>query len=124
MEERGEDGQGYTDDGSVARVVVVADRQSEVIERGQWVAVLGLESTEDNHQEGFVVAVTAVLSERATSIAIVVSAPRRPDYRDTTLTLAIALGDVPEWCNATWATSGSRRPAIVMDIWIVRRREW
>jgi integrase len=33
------------------------------------------------------------LSERATSIAIVVSAPRRPDYRDTTLTLAIALGD-------------------------------
>lgn len=35
-------------------------------------------------------------AERATSIAIVVSAARRPDYHDMTLTLAIALGDVPE----------------------------
>ena len=36
-------------------------------------------------------------AERATSsIAIVVSAARRPDYHDLTLTLAIALGDVPE----------------------------
>jgi hypothetical protein len=35
-------------------------------------------------------------AERATSIAIVVSAARQPDYHDMTLTLAIALGDVPE----------------------------
>jgi hypothetical protein len=35
-------------------------------------------------------------AERATSIAIVVSAARRPGYRDMTLTLAISLGDVPE----------------------------
>ena len=35
-------------------------------------------------------------AERATSIAIVVSAAKRPDYHDMTLTFAIALGDVPE----------------------------
>jgi len=41
-------------------------------------------------------AATWLEAERATSIAIVVSAARRPDYRDMTLMLAIALGDVPE----------------------------
>jgi hypothetical protein len=35
-------------------------------------------------------------AERATPIAIVASAARRPDYRDTTLTFAIALGEVPK----------------------------
>jgi len=33
-------------------------------------------------------------AERAPSIAIVMSAARRPDYRDMTLTFAIALGEV------------------------------
>ena len=40
----GEDGQRAADHGDVARVVVVADRQSEVIERGQRVAVCGFEA--------------------------------------------------------------------------------
>jgi hypothetical protein len=35
-------------------------------------------------------------AERATSIAIVMSAARRPDYRDMTLTFVIALGEVAE----------------------------
>jgi len=35
-------------------------------------------------------------AERAPSIAIVASAARRPDYRDMTLTFAIALGEVPK----------------------------
>ena len=38
-----EDSQGVTDKGDVARVVVVADGQSLVIQRGRLVAVLGLE---------------------------------------------------------------------------------
>jgi hypothetical protein len=33
-------------------------------------------------------------AERAPSIAIVMCAARRPDYRDMTLTFAIALGEV------------------------------
>src|ERR1700758_4795470 len=35
-------------------------------------------------------------AERATSIAIVAGAARRPDYRDTTLTFTIALGEAPK----------------------------
>ena len=38
------------DHGGVARVVVVADRQSEVIERGQRVAVFGLKSGQTGRQ--------------------------------------------------------------------------
>ena len=43
VEKSGEDGQREADRGGVARIVVVADCQSEVIERGQRVAVFGLE---------------------------------------------------------------------------------
>ena len=42
VEKSGEDGQRDADRGGVAGIVVVADRQSEVIERGQRVAVFGL----------------------------------------------------------------------------------
>jgi hypothetical protein len=42
VEKNGEDGQRAADRRNVARIVVVADRQSEVIERGQRVAVFGL----------------------------------------------------------------------------------
>ena len=50
VEEGGEDSQRDADRGGVARVVVVADRQSEVIERGQRVAVFGLESGQTDRQ--------------------------------------------------------------------------
>ena len=50
VEKGGEDSQRATHDGGVARVVVVADRQSEVIERGQRVAVLGLEAGQTGRQ--------------------------------------------------------------------------
>ena len=43
VEKGGEGSQRAKDQGGVARVVVVADRQREVIERGQRVAVFGLE---------------------------------------------------------------------------------
>ena len=42
VENNGYDGQREADRRGVARIVEVADRQSEVIERGQRVAVLGL----------------------------------------------------------------------------------
>jgi hypothetical protein len=42
-------------------------------------------------------------AERAPSIAIVMSAARRPDYGDMTLTFAIALGEVLK-PNATGST--------------------
>ena len=42
VEKNGEDGQRDADRRGVARIVEVADRQSEVIERGQRVAVFGL----------------------------------------------------------------------------------
>ena len=45
-------------------VVVVADRQSEVIERGQRVAVFGLEAGQDARQVGLDEAVAAVLGDR------------------------------------------------------------
>ena len=44
VEKNGEDGQRDADRRGVARIVVVADRKSEVIERGQRGAVFGLES--------------------------------------------------------------------------------
>ena len=50
VEKSGEDRQGDADNGGVARVVVVADRQSEVIERGQRVAVFGLKSGQTGRQ--------------------------------------------------------------------------
>ena len=49
--------------GGVARVVIVADRQREVIERGQRVAVFGLESGQTGRQVCLVEAVAAVLSD-------------------------------------------------------------
>ena len=49
--------------GGVARVVVVADRQSEVFERGQRVAVLRLDSGQTARHVGLSAAVTAVLSD-------------------------------------------------------------
>ncbi len=42
IEEGGEHSQGAADVGGAARVVRVADRHSEVVERGQRVAALGL----------------------------------------------------------------------------------
>ena len=51
VEKGGEDSQRGTDQGGVARVVVVADRQREVIERGQRVAVLGLEAGQTGRQD-------------------------------------------------------------------------
>ena len=53
--------QGDTHSGGVGRVVVVADRQSEVLERGQRVAVFGLKRGEDARQVGRVGAVAARL---------------------------------------------------------------
>ena len=51
VEKNGEDGQRATDRRGVARIVEVADRQSEVIECGQRVAVFGLESGQTGRQE-------------------------------------------------------------------------
>ena len=50
--------------GGVTRVVVIADRHSEVFERGQRVAVFGFESGQSGRQMGLVVAVAAVLGDR------------------------------------------------------------
>ena len=49
--------------GGVARVVVVADRQSEVFERGQRVAVLGLDPGQSARDVALIAAVTAGLSD-------------------------------------------------------------
>jgi hypothetical protein len=47
----------------VARVVVVADRQSDVPERGQRVAAFGLEVRQSARHVGLIAAITAVLSD-------------------------------------------------------------
>jgi hypothetical protein len=47
----------------VARVVVVADRQSDVPERGQRVAAFGLEVGQSARHVGLIAAITAVLSD-------------------------------------------------------------
>ena len=54
VEKDGEVRQRGTDRRGVAVVVVAADCQSEVIERGQRVAVFGLESGQTGRQEGLV----------------------------------------------------------------------
>ncbi len=51
VEKNGEDGQRDADRGGVARIVEAADRQSEVIERGQRVAVFGLKSCQNGRQD-------------------------------------------------------------------------
>ncbi len=51
VEKGGEDREGDAHPGGVARVVVVADRQRDVIERGQRVAVFGLEAGQTVRQE-------------------------------------------------------------------------
>ncbi len=51
VEKSGEDGQGDADRRGVARIVVVADRQSEVIECGRGVAVFGLKSCQNGRQD-------------------------------------------------------------------------
>ena len=51
VEKGGEDRQGGADHGGVARVVEVADRQRDVIERGQRVAVFGLEAGQSDRQD-------------------------------------------------------------------------
>ena len=63
VEDYRESCQGATDVDEVARVVAVADDQSDVIERRKRVAVFGLRKTEANRQDGFVVAVAAVLGD-------------------------------------------------------------
>ena len=50
----------------VARVVEIADRQSDVIERGQRVAVLGLEAGQTARHVCFGIAVAAVLGDHQT----------------------------------------------------------
>ena len=45
VEKRCEHTEGMVDQGHVARVVVFADRESEVVERGQRVTVFGLKAT-------------------------------------------------------------------------------
>ena len=51
VEKSGEGCQRDADRGGVAAIVVVADRQSEVIERGQRVAVFGLKSCQTGRQD-------------------------------------------------------------------------
>ena len=51
VEKNGEDGQRDADRRGVARIVVVADRQSEVIECGHGVAVFGLKSCQNVRQD-------------------------------------------------------------------------
>src|ERR1700758_954572 len=53
-----------SDDGGVAGVVVVANRQLEVFERRERVTVLSLEATEDIREMGLVVANAAVVGHR------------------------------------------------------------
>ena len=50
VEKSGEDGQRDADRRGVARIVVVADRQSEVIERGRGGAVFGLKACQKRRQ--------------------------------------------------------------------------
>ena len=50
VEKNGEDGQRSADRGGVARIVEVADRQSEVIECSHRVAVFGLKSCQKRRQ--------------------------------------------------------------------------
>ena len=54
---------GRTDHGGVARVVEIADRQRDVIERGQRVAVFGLKAGHTVRHVCFGVAVAAVLGD-------------------------------------------------------------
>ena len=63
VEKGSEDSQRGTHHGGVARVVEVADRQRDVVERGQRVAVFGLEAGQTARQVCFVVAVAAVLGD-------------------------------------------------------------
>jgi hypothetical protein len=63
VEEYRESCQGATDVGDVARVVAVADDQSDVIERRQRVTVLSLKPRQNVGQVGFVQAVAAVLGD-------------------------------------------------------------
>ena len=51
VEKGGEDSQRAKDQGGVARVVVVADRHSEILEGDERVAVLGLEVGQTGRQE-------------------------------------------------------------------------
>ena len=64
VEKSGDDGQRDADRRGVARIVVVADRQSDVIERGQRVTVFGFKSGQMASHVGLVGAVTAVLGDR------------------------------------------------------------
>ena len=59
----GESCQGETDVGDVARVVEVADRQSDVIERRQRIAVFGLKPRQRGRQQWFGQAAAAVLGD-------------------------------------------------------------
>jgi hypothetical protein len=63
IEEVGWHSEGVTHMGSIARLVVVTDRESDVLERGQRVAaVFGLEMGQSARYVGRIAAVTAVLS--------------------------------------------------------------
>ena len=66
VEKSGEDGQRDADRGGVARVVEVADRQSEVVESGHGAALFGLESGQNVRQDCRVGAVAAVVSDHQT----------------------------------------------------------
>src|SRR5690242_20754109 len=74
-------GQGVTDLDGVAGVVVVADRQGRVVERGQRVDVFGLQSRKNLRHVCLVEAVAAVLGDhrprRSASRARSGSAPRK-----------------------------------------------
>ena len=66
VENNGEDGERDADRRGVARIVVVADRQREVIERGQRVAVFGFEEGQNVRQGSRGGAVAAVPSDHQT----------------------------------------------------------
>jgi hypothetical protein len=67
IENAGENSQRGADHGGTARVVVVADRQSDVIDYGQRVTVCGFKSGQIGSQVGLVGAVAAVLSNDQTT---------------------------------------------------------
>jgi hypothetical protein len=65
-EEAGELSLGDSHVGGVARVVIPADRQPDVIQRGQRVTACGLEAAQGDRQLGLIETVTAVPSDYQT----------------------------------------------------------
>src|SRR6202012_3172498 len=67
VEKGSEDRQRETDHGRVARVVEIPDRKCDIVERGQWVAVLGLEAGQTARDACFGIAVAAFLGDQQTA---------------------------------------------------------